>query len=327
VKSVFGMQRRVSVASFLVFFCVVALVAVAAWTAPVPADAQEPQPDGPVWGEPSIENFDSFDDTRWFKYPLQLSGEKDPRRDPGLVRVEDGLLKLGGGVVPAGNPIGSAIGDKRGQTYGRWEIRFRLDKGTGYGAAVLLWPQSNQWPEDGEIDIIEIPFSQRDRAINALHNQPGDVHLQDTENVIADFSTWHTIAVDWVPGSITFYLDGVKTWVSPNTDLVPASVMRLGMQLDECAPQTYGRWIGCRTECSPDSLDMEVDWVKVYPMVSPPDDPPAPVPPPETVPPAAPEPPCDAPPDDGSPTTTTPGASTPAPPAARPVVANPSFTG
>ena len=58
-----------------------------------------------------------------------------------------------------------------GQKYGRWEARVRSQKGNGYGPVMLLWPDAEDWPEDGEIDIMEIPKG--DRTQGALHRALG----------------------------------------------------------------------------------------------------------------------------------------------------------
>jgi len=49
-------------------------------------------------------------------------------------------------VIPGGNP---------GVPYGRYVVRFRSDAIAGYKTAWLLWPNSDNWPTDGEIDFPE----------------------------------------------------------------------------------------------------------------------------------------------------------------------------
>lgn len=46
---------------------------------------------------------------------------------------------------------GDVVAQRLDQLYGTWEIRARVDKGTGYGPALLLWPKSGKWPDDGEM--------------------------------------------------------------------------------------------------------------------------------------------------------------------------------
>jgi hypothetical protein len=218
----------------------------------------------PTWPAPLVENFDAFDTSRWYPYQPPDDEAHNPRRTPDLVSVADGHLQLTGSVTTAGLEIGAAVGDKHEQKYGRWEVRFRADPGRGYGAAVLLWPtDGGRWPDDGEIDLIEVPSPQRDLAINSLHNGHDD--NKDDKAVRADFTAWHTVAVDWLPHSVTYYLDGVETWRSPRPSLVPTTKpMRAALQLDECAERVYHGFIPCRDASSPARVVMEVDWVKVF---------------------------------------------------------------
>jgi hypothetical protein len=244
---------------------VVSIVAVLGLS-PSTVAAAEPSP-VPTWPAPLVENFDAFDTGRWYPYQPPDDEANNPRRTPDLVSVGDGHLQLTGSVTAAGLEIGAAVGDNHEQKYGRWEVRFRADPGRGYGAAVLLWPAGGgRWPDDGEIDLIEVPSPQRDLAINSLHNgHNGHDDNKDAQAVRADFTTWHTVAVDWLPHSVTYYLDGVETWRSPRTSLVPTTTpMRLALQLDECADRVYHGFIPCRDASSPERVVMEVDWVKVF---------------------------------------------------------------
>jgi hypothetical protein len=274
-----------------------------------PAGAAPAAPTG--WGPPVVENFDgtTLDPERWTAYDYP---NNRPRRSADLARVEDGHLVLEGNVNSQGQEIGAGLADHFDQLYGRWEIRFRVDAGAGYGAAILLWPTSENWPDEGEIDILEVPKPPRNVGHHVAHLGPNNDQAGKAVN--ADFTTWHTVGVDWSPGQLVYYLDGAETWRAP-ANLVPDDLMRLALQLDECAPPVYGNWIPCRDASSPPTVEMEVDWVKVYPY-----DPNTPSTPPTTVPGQTPSP------------TTTPSASpsgptVPAPPPARPVVQAPDLTG
>jgi hypothetical protein len=235
----------------------------------VPAAEAKVETRGTVtWGEPIVEEFDTFDAARWFRYqrPSDLTDVRQmPHRDPDLVEVGDGTLRLLGRRDAEGMDFGSAIGDRSNLRYGRWEVRFRVSDGPGFGAVVLLWPADGygyRWPDDGEIDLIEVPRGDRlTHNINSVHLGPTGI---STNGVAADFSEWHTVSVDWLPGSLTYYLDGIETWKAP-AELVPSAIMRLALQLDECAPDKYHGFIECRPDTSSEDVVMEVDWVKVFP--------------------------------------------------------------
>jgi len=78
-----------------------------------------------------------------------------------------------------------------------------------------------------------------------------------------DFTRWHTLALDWLPGHITFWLDGKALWTvqsrSGPGNYVPSTPFHLALQNDE----------GCDVHCQPNQdtpkqVIMQVDWVKIY---------------------------------------------------------------
>ncbi|GAA1768688.1 hypothetical protein GCM10009767_28550 [Kocuria aegyptia] len=67
---------------------------------------------------------------------------------------------------------GGGLSMLKGQTYGRWETRMKLDVGKGYAPAVMLWPDSDVWA-DGEIDFFETRNGAADTGTATVH-KPGD---------------------------------------------------------------------------------------------------------------------------------------------------------
>ena len=70
--------------------------------------------------------------------------------------VDNCLLTLRGYKDPASKPgvfVTGEIGvtDTHAQTYSKYLVRMRADKGNGISAIALLWPQANVWPP--EIDF------------------------------------------------------------------------------------------------------------------------------------------------------------------------------
>jgi licheninase len=221
---------------------------------------------GTVWGKPVAEEFNRFDSDRWYTYD-KLDNVR-PRRDPALVSVTGGSLVLTGSVDAAQREVGAAIGDRRRQKYGRWEVRFKIDKGAGYQGAVLLWPNDGcRWPDDGEIDLVEVGSPGRDKGINAIHNGAGDPGKK-INSLRGDYSRWHTVAVDWTPKELRYFMDGKLTWRITDPRSIPTTcTMRLALQLDECAPPVYRGYVPCRDSGTPPVVAMRVDSVKVYPYV------------------------------------------------------------
>jgi len=92
-------------------------------------------------------------------------------------------------------------------TYGTVEARVFLP---GDGASIWNWPAfwtvGQNWPQDGEIDVVE-----------GLHGEPcwhyhyADANGNDTDDglcVDGEYAGWHTYAATWEPGLITFLWDG-----------------------------------------------------------------------------------------------------------------------
>ncbi len=124
----------------------------------------------PVWGTPVYAdsfNGNTLDPNRWTIYdspqvPLMP-------RSPANVSVANGTLRLTGWIDAAGRDVSGGVASRINLRYGRWEARIRVERGSGYSAVVLLWPQSEKWPVDGEIDVIEVPDPQRQVGSNFLH--------------------------------------------------------------------------------------------------------------------------------------------------------------
>lgn len=126
------------------------------------------------------------------------------------VAVQDGRLVITaqrdrqgrwitGGVSAAGWP--QAV-----RTYGKYVARIRVDKGQGISAVALLWPRSNTWPP--EIDYYELSGTDGDRRQETAtaHRAPDDATTQSVYQ--GDLTRWHTVSVEWLPKSISYFVDG-----------------------------------------------------------------------------------------------------------------------
>ena len=117
-----------------------------------------------------------------------------------------------------------------GQTYGRYSVRFKNDVIPGYASAWLLWPNSEVWPNDGEIDFPEASLF-GGKTINAFSHYANASGGQDwfgSSTVMT--GAWHTATVEWAPGSVTFYLDGTKMGTS--TTMTPSTAMHWVLQTE-----------------------------------------------------------------------------------------------
>jgi beta-glucanase (GH16 family) len=208
------------------------------------------------WTMTAHDEFDGneLDEDNWSPYRGRTTDDVG-RHDPDNLTVGDGTLKLSSrGNTSAG------MAWNEGQKYGRWEARVRAERGSGYGPVLLLWPDSEDWPEDGEIDIMEIPKGDRAEAHFTLHW--GEDNTQDGASTAGDFTQWHTFAVEWTPDHIAGYVDGEQVYRTDHSDANPPGPMHFAMQQD-IGP--YGDdWIPAPDASTPAKCTFEVDWVRIY---------------------------------------------------------------
>ncbi|HET6258708.1 glycoside hydrolase family 16 protein [Pseudonocardia sp.] len=202
---------------------------------------------------------DEFDGTAvntgtWDLYTGETTGGVG-KHDPDNLSVTDGTMKL---TSHGYSSAGMAWSD--GQKYGRWEVRARTQRGNGYGAVILLWPDAEDWPEGGEINFMEIPKGQRSETHFVLHY--GEDNSQVGTTVPGEFTQWHNYAVEWAPDHVAGFIDGQEIFRSSDPKTIPPRPMHLAIQQD-IGP--YGKdWIPPLDNTTPDRVQLEVDWVRIY---------------------------------------------------------------
>jgi beta-glucanase (GH16 family) len=179
--------------------------------------------------------FDDFrhglSSSRWGAYSGQPGGDPGGWWSPSHAVVAHGVLNLetyrdsayGGRWVSAG--VSSAPALK--QTYGKYEVRFRVDRGNGVAFVALLWPVRNVWPP--EIDFAENggETNARDHVTATLHYRSDNSQIQRITHV--DLTQWHTVGVEWLPGRLIYTLDG-RQWAVVRSQAVPDQPMELDLQ-------------------------------------------------------------------------------------------------
>ena len=222
-------------------------------TAPVdalsPSGQAAPRGDLAGWKQTYVEDFGTKVATgswpgaygsHWYAYN---DGSKDTSRNgtympSKVLSVHDGVLdysiRTEGGQHLVSAPV---VKDTYGQVYGRYSVRFRSDTLKGYKTAWLLWPDTQRWPDDGEIDF---PEGNLDGTIGAFSHFASSAGGQDEFGSSSSFDAWHTATIEWVPGKVSFALDG-KVLGSSTKD-VPATAMHWVLQtetsLSGAAPAT-----------------------------------------------------------------------------------------
>jgi beta-glucanase (GH16 family) len=204
-----------------------------------------------------------LDTSKWGRYSGQPGGDPGGWWEPSHVVVKRGVANLETYRDPAfgGRWVSGGMSSSRAlkQAYGKYEVRFRVDRGKGIAAILLLWPSDGPWPP--EIDFAEHGgrTSSREHMSATLHYGADDRQIQ--RRVRADFTRWHTMGVEWTPGKLVYTLDGQR-WATIRSPHVPDQRMEFAMQTqagtcgDQHAP--------CPDATTPPRVTMQIDWVAAY---------------------------------------------------------------
>jgi beta-glucanase (GH16 family) len=144
------------------------------------------------------------------------------------------------------------------QLYGYFEMRAKFPAGKGFWPAFWLLPENGAWPP--EIDVVEWIGDNRRAAFFTLHyEEEGENKKHSGSFDGPDFSEdFHTFAVDWQPGQIIWYIDGVERY-RVNDESVPDTPMYLLVNM-----AVGGTWPGRPDETTAFPSVMEVDYVRAY---------------------------------------------------------------
>jgi serine/threonine protein kinase len=207
------------------------------------------------WGKPVFtDNFNGskINTSTWYVYAGSTATPPTPRRTTGSVVVHDGLLELVGHIEKPYGSVSGGVETKLLQSYGRFEVRFRTQAGEGYAPDIGLFP-ADAYPDQRQIGIVMVG---QDRSDASQLVQLNGRHAANS--ITANFTAWHVVALDWRPGSLTFWLDGKKLWSVTAKNLIPSTPFHLAIQNDE----------GCDGACKPSTsakpVIMYIGWVKIY---------------------------------------------------------------
>lgn len=215
---------------------------------PAPSGETMPGDAGPGWRRVFADDFTvtvptgSFPAavaTRWTAYRdgwTDTSGN-GTYMPSSVLSQHDGVLDYfvhtehGVHMVSAPLPIvPGAPGPEGGLVAGRYTVRFRSDVLPGYKTAWLLWPDSERWPTDGEIDFPEARLDGADTTTAFMHRQGGSGQDAYDSGIVEAGTGWHTATIEWTPGSCRFTLDGRVLGTS--TAQVPDTPMHLVLQTE-----------------------------------------------------------------------------------------------
>lgn len=208
--------------------------------------------DAPGWRLVLSDDFsgNELDSSQWGVY-----GGPGRTRAQENTFVHDGVLTLRTTQV-AGNWKAAGVSNARGlsQTYGKYEVRARFDAGHGVRACGLLWPAWGGWPP--EVDFLEIAANDPQRTENDVTNHYGATNRMEHGSYEADFTTWHTVGLEWTPDALVYTLDGEEK--VRMTENVPDRPMWLALQSGITGLSARP------SSLTPDVVDFDIDWVRVY---------------------------------------------------------------
>ncbi len=139
----------------------------------------------------------------------------------------------------------------------RVEMMMRSESFGQYHVSNLLWPQSEAWPRDGEVDWPEADFNAA-KTYGFMHRQDGTSGGdQDyVEAPVALSSGWHVWALEWRAGqTCRFELDGQPVG-QELTARVPSTPMRFVLQ--------HGGTFATNTPIAGVGGHVFYDWVTLY---------------------------------------------------------------
>jgi len=176
------------------------------------------------------------------------------------VSVSHGVARARVSTDAAGRPRTETLVPKatQSQLYGRYLIRWRVPSALpGYKVAWLLWPNSEIWPRDGEIDFPEGSLESGRNIEGYVHHQGATVGSDQaavTSQISTTGSDWHTTEIIWAAGLCQFVLDGRV--IGTTTSRVPNTSM--GWRI-----QTEGNLSGQPISAAVTG-DIEIDWIAAY---------------------------------------------------------------
>jgi beta-glucanase (GH16 family) len=196
-------------------------------------------------------NGTTLDSTKWSTYYGNgIAGLRRPSADS---LDGQGHLVITAKMVN-GSLVSGGLSAKYSRTYGYYEFRVRTesDPTATMSGVVMTWPTSGRWPTDGENDMYETGTSPaRANFSTFVHYSSSNRFYYYIHN--ANATEWHTIGMDWKPGYIKIYRDGVLVWTLTDTNAIPDVPHHVAIQLDAMVNHVLTQ-----------PVHMYVDYIRVY---------------------------------------------------------------
>jgi beta-glucanase (GH16 family) len=214
--------------------------------------------------EPANIPIGGFPNANWTDYGVITDTSRLGWRDaPETVSQSGGLLDIymhtdsqGRHVGACLLPAAAGVSHSHGQLYGRYTIRMRADSVAGYKFVFLLWPDSEIWPADGEIDFPEANLNATQSG-GATHYQNGTSGNDQDWFVVPgyNYGQWHTYTIQWTASALDYYIDG--NLVHATTTRIPDTPMHPVIQAETVTD-------GSGAPSSAASGHIQMDWFVAY---------------------------------------------------------------
>lgn len=200
---------------------------------------------------------------KWWAYPdgwkdTSGQGTYTPSK---TISISGGEMHLhmytAGGTTMVAAPvpkIPDPVGSEGGQLYGRYAIRWMVAQPTdSFKLAWLLWPDSERFPADGEIDFPEGQLNGDTTAFMHRQNADADNDQNEFDTAVPIASGWHTSVIDWTSAACTFILDG--TVLGTTATRIPNTPMHWVLQSETVPDRVTG---------TNATADISIAWVAIY---------------------------------------------------------------
>ena len=170
---------------------------------------------------------DAIDTSKWRVYEMFTKGERPYRLVPSAVKLDgQGHVLFTTRLAEDGKieqPRISTTGHKV-FTYGYFECRFQLHDSNFANASFWMLPEGHMDARDPvhkgmEIDIMECILPSIETLSHTTHwySRVGKERLSFSGGTRSRHAPglkqgWHTVALEWTPTDLIFYIDGVKSW-------------------------------------------------------------------------------------------------------------------
>lgn len=158
---------------------------------------------------------------------------------------------------------------KKTFTYGIFEIRAKIPRGTGTWPALWMLGQNIEqvsWPACGELDIMEHVGKNPGFIHSTVHNPSGYGSTPYTGIIKVEdpFDTFHIYGMEWTDQYVDFYTDGILVY-----HYQPEVKNAENWPFDEPSYFIFniaigGNWGGPEVDDNLFPAVMTVDWVRVY---------------------------------------------------------------